>query len=116
MTKIYGMPNCTTVRNARKWAEENGHEAEFHPYPKVADLADHIDRWFDRAGHDVVLNQKSVNFKKLDEAEQTKMLNDRDYAIEKLAAEPRMLKRPILEKGDRVVTGFKVEEWEEALS
>ena len=114
--KIYGMPNCTTVRKARQWADENCHMAEFVPYPKMTDLSDHIPRWFERAGHDVVLNQKAQNFKKLDETKQAKMLADMDYAVQELAAEPRMLNRPLLEVGDTVIAGFDQDAWAKALS
>ena len=112
---IYGMPNCTTVRKARQWAKDNGHAAEFQPYPKMADLSDHIPRWFERAGHGLVLNQKAQNFKKLDEAKQARMLADADYAVQELAAEPRMLKRPILEVGDTVIAEFDEAAWADAL-
>ena len=30
MTKLYGIPNCDTMKKARKWLADNGVEYEFH--------------------------------------------------------------------------------------
>lgn len=109
--KIYGMPNCTTVRKSRQWAQDLGIDFEFVPYPKMKDLAEHIPRWFEHGGHHQVLNLKAQNFKKLDEAKQEKMKADADYAVQELAAEPRMLKRPLLEVGEKVIAGFDEAAW-----
>lgn len=32
--KIYGIPNCDTVKKARAWLADHGLEAEFHDYKK----------------------------------------------------------------------------------
>jgi len=34
--KLYGIPNCNTVKKARTWLEENGVAYEFHDYKNKA--------------------------------------------------------------------------------
>ncbi len=34
MIKIYGIPNCDTMKKARRWLEANGVEYDFHDYKK----------------------------------------------------------------------------------
>ncbi|MEO0495921.1 MAG: ArsC/Spx/MgsR family protein [Pseudomonadota bacterium] len=110
---IYGIKSCTTVRKARKWAEAEGLDHTYVEFAELgADIPAHIQRWFDKAGQDKVMNTRSTNFKALPEDERERMQNDADYAVQKLAEDPRMLKRPVLETERGVVTGFDVGEWE----
>ena len=34
MIKMYGIPNCDTIKKARMWLDENGITYEFHNYKK----------------------------------------------------------------------------------
>jgi arsenate reductase-like glutaredoxin family protein len=36
--------------------------------------------------------------------------------LDLMAEEPRLLRRPLLKRGDRLLIGFNQKEWEEALS
>jgi arsenate reductase len=111
---IYGIKSCTTVRKARKWAEAEGRNYTYRDFTELgADLPAAIQRWFDKAGQDKVMNTRSTNFKALPEEERAKMGSDAGYAVQKLAEDPRMLKRPVLETEEKVVTGFDVGEWED---
>ena len=38
MIKLYGIPNCDTVKKARSWLAENGIEFEFVDFKKNARL------------------------------------------------------------------------------
>ena len=43
MIKLYGIPNCDTVKKARSWLVENGIEFEFVDFKKNAPTAELID-------------------------------------------------------------------------
>lgn len=45
MIKLYGIPNCDTVKKARSWLAENGIEFEFVDFKKNAPTVDLIDGW-----------------------------------------------------------------------
>lgn len=51
MTRIYGIPNCSTVKNARTWLAEHNIAAEFtdfknkRPMPNCCKAGWHKCRW-----------------------------------------------------------------------
>ncbi|MBD3609629.1 MAG: arsenate reductase, partial [Gammaproteobacteria bacterium] len=34
MTTLYGIPNCDTMKKARKWLDEHGVDYQFHDFNK----------------------------------------------------------------------------------
>ena len=114
MIHIYGIPNCDTVRKARKWLDNQGLEYEFHDFKRSGPNRDRLGLWADRCGWEVLLNRRGTTFRKLDEADKADI--DRDKAIDLMMEHPSMIKRPIAEKedGDRTLVGFAQSEWENA--
>ena len=41
--KLYGIPNCDTVKRARTWLAEHGHDATFHDFKKAGVPPDRLD-------------------------------------------------------------------------
>ncbi len=39
MIKVYGIPNCNTVKKAIEWLQQNELEYDFHDYKKEGDNA-----------------------------------------------------------------------------
>lgn len=60
--------------------------------------------WIDEHGWEKVLNKRGTTFRKLSEADKTEI--EREKAIALLLANPSMIKRPILDLGDRTIVGF----------
>ena len=114
MIHVYGIPNCDTVRKARKWLDAKGLEYTFHDYKKEgADRAD-LDRWADACGWEVLLNRRGTTFRKLDETDRADI--DRAKAIDLMLQHTSLIKRPVAEKedGNRTLVGFAESEWENA--
>ncbi|WP_316014537.1 ArsC/Spx/MgsR family protein [Roseobacter sp. HKCCA0434] len=112
---VYGLPGCTTVRKARKWLDAEGIAHDFTAFEAADDLAADLDRWIERAGLDTVLNTRATTFKALPEADRETLPQDRAAAIAAMQADPRLIKRPVLEAGDTVLTGFREADWRAAL-
>ncbi|WP_375291426.1 ArsC family reductase [Qipengyuania sp.] len=112
--EIYGIPNCDSIKKARKWLEEQGLDYTFHDYKKEGVDAGALERWADTCGWEVLLNRRGTTFRKLDEAAKTDI--DRDKALALMQAHPSLIKRPVATRtdGDRVLVGFAVSEWENA--
>ncbi len=102
---IYGIKNCDTMKKARAWLADHSIEADFHDYKASSIDRAHLERWCAEAGWETVLNRAGTTFRKLDDANKQDL--DTDKAIALMLAQPSMIKRPVLEAGDRLLIGFK---------
>ncbi|PKA44172.1 ArsC family reductase [Rhizobium sullae] len=106
---IYGIKNCDTMKKARAWLEEHGIAYDFHDYKAVGIDRAHLEQWVDRAGWDIVLNRAGTTFRKLPDADRENLT--REKAISLMLDQPSMIKRPVLEAGDKLLIGFKPENY-----
>ena len=111
---LYGIPNCDTVKKARTWLEGRGVDHAFHDYKKAGIDRASLEQWCDEHGWETVLNRAGTTFRKLPEAERADL--DQDRAIALMLAQPSMIKRPVLDLGDRRIVGFKPEVYEAAFA
>lgn len=111
---LYGIPNCDTVRKARKWLDGKGLDYEFHDYKKEGVQPDELERWADRCGWESLLNRRGTTFRKLSEYAKTDI--DRAEAIDLMLQHPSLIKRPVAfhADGQDVLVGFADSEWENA--
>ena len=110
---LYGIPNCDTVKKARDWLVARGIVYAFHDYKKAGADPAQITAWVEQAGLDKVLNRAGTTFRKLPEAD--RLAIDGSKAVWLMAANPSMIKRPIVEYPGGLLVGFKESEWAEAL-
>jgi Spx/MgsR family transcriptional regulator len=113
MIHIYGIPNCDTVKKARKWLDANSLEYTFHDYKKEGADPAKLAAWIDAAGVDVVLNRRGTTFRKLSDADKADI--DAAKAARLLQENPSMIKRPIAEYSGSILVGFKEDEWSSGL-
>ncbi|WP_319517521.1 ArsC family reductase [uncultured Martelella sp.] len=104
---LYGIRNCDTMKKAWTWLDNHGASYELHDYKKAGIDRAHLERWCDEAGWEKVLNRAGMTFRKLSDAEKQDL--DREKAIGLMLSNPSMIKRPVLEDGDRLIVGFKPE-------
>lgn len=111
---LYGIPNCDTVKKARRWLDARSIDYAFHDYKKEGVDPAKLSRWADAAGWEVLLNRRGTTFRKLDQSDKADI--DRDKAVMLMSQHPSMIKRPVVETGDGLLVGFKEEEWDAAFS
>ncbi|MEL7188819.1 MAG: arsenate reductase [Pseudomonadota bacterium] len=107
---FYGIPNCDTVKKARKWLDANGQEYLFHDYKKEGADAGKVAAWIADKGVDVVLNKRGTTFRKLTDTQKADA-GDSNKAVELLVQNPSMIKRPVVETPMGILVGFKEDEW-----
>jgi arsenate reductase len=107
---MYGIKNCDTVAKARKWLEARGQAYDFHDYKAVGIDRATLEGWVQEHGWETILNRAGTTFRKLDEADRQNL--NADKAIALMLAQPSMIKRPVLDLGDRRLVGFKPEIYE----
>ena len=66
---LYGIPNCDTVKKARRWLDEHGVAYAFHDYRKDGLDPAMLDRWVDALGWEKLLNKSGTTFRKLPDAD-----------------------------------------------
>ncbi len=110
---MYGITTCDTVRKARVWLD--GHEiaCRFHDFRAEGLDAKRLDGWVGKVGWEKLLNKASTTFREL--ADKDKQGLDEKRAKALMLAKPTMIKRPVLEVGDRVLVGFKADVYEAAV-
>ena len=113
MIHLYGIPNCDTVKKARKWLDAQGLEYTFHDYKKEGADPEKLAAWIDAEGVDTVLNRRGTTWRKLSEAEKADV--DATKAVTLLQANPSMIKRPVVEHPGGLLVGFSESEWAAAL-
>ncbi|MGH8352979.1 MAG: ArsC family reductase [Pseudomonas sp.] len=110
---LYGIKACDTMKKARTWLEEQGVAYSFHDYKVSAIDPQNLSRWCAEHGWETILNRAGTTFRKLDEARKADL--DQAKAIELMLAQPSMIKRPVLDLGDRTLVGFKPDHYSAAL-
>ena len=105
MLTIYGIPNCDTMKKAFDWLKARGVVYQFHDYKQSGIDAAKLKAWNAKAGWEKVLNKASTTFKDL--PPEAKADLDEAKAIQLMIAQPSMIKRPVIEIGDQVLTGFR---------
>ncbi len=105
MVTLYGIPNCDTVRKARKWLDAHGVDARFHDIRKDGLDADTLARWSQAVGWETLLNRRGQGWRKLPEA--TRNGIDEANALRLMLADPVLIKRPVLDIDGDIQVGFK---------
>lgn len=103
--KLYGIPNCTTVKKARAWLAEHGHDATFHDFKKQGVEAAWLREVAAQTGWQALVNTRGTTWRKLDDAAKAAVVDERG-AISLMLAQPSVIKRPVLEHDGRYHLGF----------
>ena len=111
---IYGIKNCDTMKKARTWLEVHDIAYRFHDYKAAGIERDRLKAWVEEVGWEKLLNRAGTTFRKLPDAEKADM--NAEKAVHLMEGQPSMIKRPVLDLGDRRVVGFKPEIYEAAFA
>jgi arsenate reductase (glutaredoxin) len=103
--RIYGIPNCDSVKKTRSLLDERGVSYSFHDYKKLGVPEVELRRWVKTAGCDAVLNRKGTTWRALDGSVKVGVIDD-ESAIAVMLANPSTIKRPIIAGGASIIVGF----------
>lgn len=109
-TILYGIKNCDSVKKARQWLEEKGVEYRFHDFRGDGLSKDQLQGWLARVGAETLINNRSTTWKQLTEQDQKLAMGSNASAV--VLANPTLIKRPVLEHGDKILVGFSPEDYE----
>ena len=106
---LFGIPNCDTVRKARKWLDDQGLAHEFIDLRADTPSTHKIAEWLAGVGAERLINRRSTTFKQLSQRDKAAL--EDDGAVSVLQAQPTLIKRPVLEWNNTVSVGFKAEDY-----
>ena len=110
--KLYGIPNCDTVKKASTWLKEHSIDFEMHDYKKLGITKQKLKEWIKEVGVEKLLNKKSSTWRALT-PEQQSAITTQTAAINLMAEKPSIIKRPVIETGGKLVVGFDEGEFAE---
>jgi Spx/MgsR family transcriptional regulator len=110
--KLYGIPNCGTVKKARAWLDEHGIAYQFIDYKKQAVTQDLLSNWLKQIGWQKLLKKTGPTWGQLPDAVKASIKDDAS-ALALMLEKPNVIKRPVLErKGKVLATGFNLSDYE----
>jgi len=110
VTRIYGIPNCDTMKKARKWLGSHGVAYEFHDFKKHGVDEQRLRTWVRQAGWEVLLNRRGMMWRKVPDDVRANI--DEASAIELMLSTPSIIKRPVLEHDGALRVGFSEADYE----
>lgn len=113
---LYHYPNCSTCKRARKWLTAAGVEVELIDIVKapptteqltsaVASSGLPLKRFFNTSGQSYRNGNFSARLPTMSDEEQ----------VAALAADGKLIKRPLLVSNSQVLVGFREDDWQTAL-
>ena len=112
MTKLYGIKNCSTVKKAMDWLLNYNIKYQFHDYKKDGVDQKKLKEFVEKFGWEKLLNRKGTTWRQLSLEEQNKITNN-ETALNLMQEKPSIIKRPIVDLGNRQLIGFDVVEYED---
>jgi arsenate reductase len=107
--KIYGIKNCDTMKKARAALDKKRVAYDFHDYKVNGVEKAQLEGWAKKVGWETLLNRAGTTFKKLPDKDKEGLTEKKAIAL--MLAQPSMIKRPVLEAGEKLLVGFKPEEY-----
>lgn len=109
-------PKCSTCQKAKKWLESNGFSFEDRHIVEENPSKAELKNWIDKSGMPLkkFFNTSGMKYRELGLKDKLPNISE-DEALDILASDGMLVKRPVLVGDDFVLTGFRVNEWEEKL-
>jgi arsenate reductase len=113
MHTLYGIKNCDTVKKAKQWLEQNNIAYQFHDF-RVDELTpSKLSDFVSRVDWGTLLNRSSTSWRQLSIEQQSDLTLEK--AVELMLVNPALIKRPVIDTGDKLIIGFKVDHYKTEL-
>ncbi len=103
--KLYGLPYCDATAGVTKWLEAKGYNSSLHNYKTEGITKEKLQEWCSKLGWQKVLNKRSTTWRSLKQEEQDNV-TDETAAINLMLRNTSLIKRPVIEFGNKLLIGF----------
>lgn len=109
-------PKCTTCQKAKKFLDDHGVVYEDRHIKEQNPTADELRAWWKKSGLPLkkFFNTSGLQYKALGLKDKLPTMTEEEQ-LALLGTDGMLVKRPVLVGEDFVLTGFRAEQWEEAL-
>ncbi|EWH12374.1 arsenate reductase-like protein [Catenovulum agarivorans DS-2] len=111
MLVIYGIPNCDTVKKAKKYLDEHSIDYKFHNFKKDGVTKDLIESWLEQVPPELLINKRGTTWRAL--PDETKQNLTAQLAVELALENPSIIKRPVVDNNGEFSVGFKAQDWDQ---
>lgn len=113
MNTLICYERCGTCKKAEQWLRRNGIEYEVRPIREENPSYEELKEWKERSGLPLkrFFNTSGQHYKAMGLKDRIKDMDEQEQ-LKLLATDGMLVKRPILIWGERILAGFKEEEWE----
>lgn len=116
MLKLYGIPNCSTVKKARDWLDAHGVAYVFHDYKKLGIDEITIQHWLSQQAWEKLINRAGQTWRGLSDKEKAAVV-DNVSATSLMQTKTSVIKRPILVQDSKILClGFDENLYKETLN
>ena len=109
-------PKCSTCKKAREWLEDRN--LKFIDRDIVTDTPtyDELKQWINMSNKPInkFFNTSGMLYRQMELSKKLVDMSD-DEKIKLLSSNGMLIKRPLLVFGNKVLTGFRIKEWEEEI-
>lgn len=114
--KLYGIPNCNTVKKARDWLASHNIAYEFHDFKKQGIDSATLTSWLAQTPHEKLINRAGLTWRGLSDEAKTNVV-DNSSAIALMQEKASVIKRPVLVKDNQIISvGFDEPTYQKLLS
>jgi arsenate reductase (glutaredoxin) len=104
MIILYGIKNCDSVKDARKWLDKQAIVYEFHDF-RVQGISEKIvSDWLKQQPLELLINKRSTTWKSLSDACKNSL--NKDNAPSLCVEHETLIKRPVLSIEGKIYLGF----------
>jgi len=109
-------PPCTTCKKAKKWLDDNTVAYEARHIKENNPTYEELKAWYEKSGLPLkkFFNTSGIQYRALELKDKLPSMTEEEQ-LRLLASDGMLVKRPILVTDTTVLTGFKVETWENAV-
>ncbi len=109
-------PKCSTCKKAKKWLDDNNIEYTDRHIVEDNPTYEELKKWYEMSGMPLkkFFNTSGMIYREMQLKDKLKTMTEEEQ-LELLASNGMLVKRPVVVKGDTVLTGFKEAEWSEKL-
>lgn len=105
-------PKCTTCKRAKAWLDENGVEYSDRNIKEQNPTYDELKLWHEKSGLPLkkFFNTSGLLYKEMALKDKLQNMSEEEQ-LRLLSSDGMLVKRPLVITDDKVIVGFRPEEW-----